>query len=301
VIVGDLHGDWKVWRRILEHSGCIDKNGKWIGKGIRLIQLGDIMDRGGRMVPYIDADEEWKILSDICQYRYDALKYNSEVHFILGNHEWMNVQGLFSYVSPKGMNGSMKYYKQWIESDIGMKGGMVRNNEEARKRLFEPGSPIAKIFAYIGKPMYKVEDRMYVHGGLTMNHIKLTTDMKEIEEVYEKMMLGIPIKTERERKIYETYFDSMDAIWYTRYMGMEMGKQEEIEKILKGFGVSKIFLGHTPQMMFGGIRGIYKNRVFLCDSGRYEAYGLRNNKKPKIEYAVFYPDKNVFQSVQIPL
>lgn len=45
VAVGDLHGDFRNTRRVLEMSGVVDKEGKWTGNVDFFVQTGDIIDR----------------------------------------------------------------------------------------------------------------------------------------------------------------------------------------------------------------------------------------------------------------
>ena len=306
IIIGDLHGDWKVWRKILHHSHCINDRGEWIGKRIRLIQLGDIFDRGGRNVPYEDADEEWDILSDLIRYQKEAPKHHSEVYFLIGNHEWMNVLGHFYFVSPKAIKNSMNYYQLWKQDPTFQKNQkkngrkLAKTPEEARLRLMEPGSPIAQMFAHYGRVFLKIDDRIYVHAGLMPIHSRISTNPEEINRVFMKMCQDEPLTTQQEREIYQVFFLDSTAIWVNRAMGLEMLSQKEVNQILQDYQARKIFVGHTPQFQTG-IRSIYNGKVFLCDSGRYEAYGLRNQPEPKIQYATYDPVQDHFQVVEIPL
>ena len=46
VVVGDVHGQLDPFVKILQHAGLIDKQQNWIGGHERLLQMGDIFDRG---------------------------------------------------------------------------------------------------------------------------------------------------------------------------------------------------------------------------------------------------------------
>ena len=45
VAVGDLHGDFRNARRVLQFSGIVDEYGNWTGHADFFVQTGDIIDR----------------------------------------------------------------------------------------------------------------------------------------------------------------------------------------------------------------------------------------------------------------
>jgi Calcineurin-like phosphoesterase len=298
VIVGDIHGDFKVWRAILQHSGCIDEQGMWIGVGIRLIQLGDIFDLGGRGVPYTDEDSEWSILWDIIQYTKIAPEYQSEVHFILGNHEWMNMNGDFYFVSPKAMKQSFYHYKKWIKRFPQFKTS-IYTEHDARLAIVGKGKPIAILLANFGTAMLKIQNRLYVHGGILPEHAKLCTDIDHINQLlHDDIKDHVPYASMREfdKRIFKTYFKQANAIWYTRLLASEQLPLEDVQWTLKQFGVDKVFVGHTPQFQ-QGIRSIYQEQVYLCDSGMYEAYGRKAGSE--VQYGIFDEETQTFTKVAI--
>jgi len=46
VAVGDLHGDYKNFVKILKGTGIVDDRLAWAGGKAHLVQIGDVMDRG---------------------------------------------------------------------------------------------------------------------------------------------------------------------------------------------------------------------------------------------------------------
>ena len=48
VAIGDLHGGYEPFVRILKESRLIDEDGAWADPRACLVQLGDVADRGGR-------------------------------------------------------------------------------------------------------------------------------------------------------------------------------------------------------------------------------------------------------------
>jgi hypothetical protein len=46
VTVGDLHGDYENFVKILLGTGLVDEKLQWAGRDTHFVQTGDIMDRG---------------------------------------------------------------------------------------------------------------------------------------------------------------------------------------------------------------------------------------------------------------
>ena len=46
VAIGDLHGDYDHFFRLLRRSALVDSDGNWTGGKTHLVQMGDVMDRG---------------------------------------------------------------------------------------------------------------------------------------------------------------------------------------------------------------------------------------------------------------
>ena len=45
--IGDLHGNYPGFKRILHEAGILDAHGHWCARDTHLVQLGDILGRGG--------------------------------------------------------------------------------------------------------------------------------------------------------------------------------------------------------------------------------------------------------------
>ena len=78
IVVGDVHGQYEPFVKILQHAGLIDENQNWSGGHNRLVQMGDIFDRG-------PASRKVDDLLDRIQKQ--ALQSQGEVIRLVGNHE----------------------------------------------------------------------------------------------------------------------------------------------------------------------------------------------------------------------
>ncbi|MBR2081784.1 MAG: metallophosphoesterase [Elusimicrobiaceae bacterium] len=78
VAVGDVHGQFEGLVKILRHAKLIDAEQHWCGGHNRLVQIGDILDRG----PF-----SLKVAALLDQLQVEALAGGGEVIRLVGNHE----------------------------------------------------------------------------------------------------------------------------------------------------------------------------------------------------------------------
>jgi hypothetical protein len=79
ISIGDLHGNYQNTIKLLKMNQLIEdeKNPKWTGKDSKLIQIGDILDRGPDSIA---------VLELLQQLQNQAPNFNGEVILLLGNH-----------------------------------------------------------------------------------------------------------------------------------------------------------------------------------------------------------------------
>ena len=84
VAIGDIHGEYEGFKRILQAAGLADANGRWTGGRTQLIQTGDYTDRGTGTRAVLD------LLMTLEQ---QARRDGGRAFALLGNHEVMNLIG----------------------------------------------------------------------------------------------------------------------------------------------------------------------------------------------------------------
>ena len=57
IAIGDLHGDLSALIHALRKAKVIGPRGEWIGKDTVVVQVGDVLDRGGRGVSVPSTEE----------------------------------------------------------------------------------------------------------------------------------------------------------------------------------------------------------------------------------------------------
>ncbi|HEY8943730.1 MAG TPA: metallophosphoesterase [Polyangiaceae bacterium] len=80
VVVGDLNGADDVLIDLLHGTGLIDRRRRWIGGASRLVQMGDLFNRGGGAL---------RALRLLLALRPQARRAGGDVTLLLGNHEVM--------------------------------------------------------------------------------------------------------------------------------------------------------------------------------------------------------------------
>ncbi|MGD8340879.1 MAG: metallophosphoesterase [Gammaproteobacteria bacterium] len=91
VAVADIHGAYPAFQHILQRTGVVDNDLRWTGGRTHLVIVGDVLDRG--------ADSRLA-LELIRALEAAAPEAGGQVHYLLGNHEIMNMTGDLRYVSP---------------------------------------------------------------------------------------------------------------------------------------------------------------------------------------------------------
>lgn len=295
IAIGDLHGDLTALIYALTRAGLIDENGKWIGNNSIVVQVGDVLDRGGRgvSVPSTDGLEEVQIFHYLYKLNKQARRDNGRVISLIGNHELMNMLGDFRYASSEHIDGFGSY--------------------EDRIAAFKPGGDLAQKIACNSLAIVKIGDWIFVHGGLLPEHIETIMKNKNLEErhvnisncennnyqhnqidnyqdnnsffkIINNLVRNILIGNTRldsiSREEESLLFGGDGIFWTRRYSGDIVGENQcqEITKTMSllDMDVSKggLVVGHTPQPV---INSRCNNRVWRIDTAMSEAFGTRNN------------------------
>ncbi|HSG64924.1 MAG TPA: metallophosphoesterase [Gammaproteobacteria bacterium] len=90
IAVSDIHGAHDAFVTLLEQTGVIGPDASWAAGTDRLIVVGDVLDRG----PASQA-----ALGLIIALKEQARAAGGDLHFVLGNHEVMNLVGDLRYVA----------------------------------------------------------------------------------------------------------------------------------------------------------------------------------------------------------
>ena len=90
--ISDIEGKYSAFANLLISTGVVNEKMEWIYGDGHLVLVGDFFDRGAKVTETL-----WLIY----KLEQEALDNGGKLHFIIGNHEQMNLQGYTQDVSPK--------------------------------------------------------------------------------------------------------------------------------------------------------------------------------------------------------
>jgi hypothetical protein len=251
VAVGDLHGDLAATRQALRLAGAIDEQERWIGGKLTLVQTGDLLDRG---------DDERAILRLFDRLEEQAHAAGGAVFQLIGNHEVLNVEGDFRYVTASGFLAF---------ADVGAEPSnplLLRLAPEARGRAaaFLPGGPEAR---RLGKhPTVAVVGRtLYAHGGVLPEHV--TYGLGRLNGALAAWLRG------ELQELPDLLRGERSPFWTRRYSDAEPSHRacRELADVLGSIGAERLVVGHTVQEK--GISSACDQRVWRIDVGLAAYYG----------------------------
>ncbi len=253
VAVGDLHGDLTAARAALRLAGAVDERDQWVGGALVVVQTGDVLDRG---------DQERELLEWLDRIAAAAESAGGALHRILGNHEVLNVQGDFRYVTAAGL---ADFAAPAAEAAADPRLARFAVEARGRAHAFLPGGPQARALAEL-PPVLVIGDSLFVHGGL--HEALLSHGLTRLEREARDFMTGAG--GEPPRLVGE---DS--PVWTRRFSDdpLEPGVCAEAARVTAAIGVARMVVGHTVQK--SGITSACEGRVWRIDVGLSAHYGGR--------------------------
>lgn len=249
IVIGDIHGDIKRFKDILLDANIINANIEWIADppNTIVIQMGDQIDSINRDIGI----KEWEVLADTEMLYFTNLldklaqSKGGRLISIIGNHEFMNVIGNYSYVSQKSIN----------------------NNHIKRYEQFKPGGSLSSILS--NRPIIvKIGNMLFSHAGITSNHLnilnKYSKDISYINRIWKKFVQTNTVLNE-DRELFNTLLLDDQGILWTR----NLDEIDNIKTILKTLNCNHMFVGHTVVEGIKNIEGV----LWYTDTGISRAFG----------------------------
>ena len=251
VAIGDIHGDLEAARAALRLGGAVDDKDHWIGGPLVVVQTGDLLDRG---------DGERAIVDLFERLEGEAKAAGGAVIALNGNHEIMNVQLDFRYVTEGGFHDFNA-----VPGASLLDPHLVNVPEPARSRAsaFLPGAPYAKRLAK-RDTIALVGDTLFVPRGVLPKHVKY--GLGRINREISAWMSG-------ERPSPPGIATAEDGpIWARRYSAApDVEDCKVLGEALAAVSAKRMVVGHTVQR--AGISPACDDRVFRIDVGLSRYYG----------------------------
>jgi hypothetical protein len=323
VAIGDLHGDMEATIKALKLASVIDRtipnNTKdinkinWVGGNKVIVQLGDQIDRVrpnelvNDLCPENDSElirdegSDLKIMLLFSKLASQAQKVGGNVISILGNHELMNVDGDFRYVSPKEFREFGNYFKEERTQDNSLPYGY-----KSRKSSFSPGGKIAKHLATHRYSVVVIGSWLFVHGGISKPCAKKFL-LKDINKSICKWLMGSKDKNNMNyvNAIYHNDNEDESPFWSRVFSDLETWDdkchnkefRDTINTINKNnnLKVKGMVVGHSPQFMYDKpLNSSCDNCLWRVDVGMSKAFGEceETDKNRKVQILVIKNDQD---------
>ena len=239
VCIGDLHGDYQVFLKVLEMCSLINTYGNWIGGSTTLVQMGDTLDgkRPGVNISkeFLKIPGELQIFEKIIKLNTQAKAVNGKVISLLGNHElYPHYYGNDSeFIKDYVKEADTKYFKQVYKIN--------------RVKLLKPGGKIAKSVLSTRPIIHQIGKFLFVHGSITDELINygLVNGKVNIDKINKSVSKWM--KTGNDPPSFLSNMESQNPAFSRFYSKPKQKRFEKTNEQLKKFdGAEYAVIGHTP-------------------------------------------------------
>lgn len=229
--LSDIEGNFKAFKMMLLGAKVIDEKFNWTFGDGHLVLLGDYFDRGLNVTECL-----WLAY----KLENEAKAAGGRVHFVLGNHEVLNLEGNTQYVRKKYLENAKllgEDYKRWYD-----------NNSELGRWLRTKHAVI------------KIGDYVFCHGGISPELARLGMSLSEINKI-SRQNLGKPFDSIVNTKA-KAIFDYKTGIFWYRNAAKNLLSSAEVAEVLRYAGATKIIMAHTIQP---DITSLYEGSIICID------------------------------------
>ncbi len=234
-VVGDMHGQYDSLTRVLQVSNVIDQDLNWSWGTGHLVFTGDIFDRG---------DQVTECLWLIYKLERQARQAGGCVHYILGNHELMNLNGELTYQSDKN-----NFFSDYFDFSY--------------SQFFTPYTVLGQ-WLRSKKTMLRINDILFTHGGISSQMLALQLDIDSVNHTVRRY-LNLDYD-KRNSEVLNLILFTYGPFWYRGYFKNghlpPETTQEQIDRVLDFYGVRHMVLGHTDVPF---ITPMFDGKVFPID------------------------------------
>lgn len=279
IVLGDIHGDYDQYRRVLEAAGLVDRRGRWDGGRTHFVQTGDVPDRG---------PDTRKILDHLEKLQEEAEREGGRVHTLIGNHDAMMVYGDLRYVTAgeyeafESRNSRRYREAQWENHVARLEArdpkAFADMDLDAYREDWEAEHPLGWVehrmawqpdgeygVRVLDNPVVlRIDDTLFLHGGLSAKYCDLS-----LEAMTERAHAELANFDYRDPGMIT---DEFGPLWYRGLaMDNEALRAPMVDAILERYGAARIVVGHTPTQ--GVVWPRFDGKVVLNDVGLAAHYG----------------------------
>jgi len=243
--ISDIHGSFNHFKELLNSNAIIDDSTNWSWGNGHLVIVGDVFDKG----PYV-TECFWLIKKLEAQ----ANRQGGKVHFLLGNHERLILDGITGHIGIK--------YRSICEK-------LLINYDQ----LYGADTYLGRWLRTKGA-IVKINNNLFVHGGISE---KMVDEQFSLTDINKHFNIGVNsdhlMKYEKNTRDNIRLLNSnLGPLEYRGYFNKNIFNQgqssamssQSINKILKHFNSDHIIVGHTTVKE---IKGLFDNKVIAVDKG----------------------------------
>ena len=249
VVIGDIHADYEMLLAVLKKSGLINDKLEWIGGKTYLVMIGDLVDGKARIDNW-SGDSDLKVINFLSKLIKQAKRKCGDVIILLGNHEFMNIRGNFTYSGDRGikeMGGELKRLKYF-------------NNQ-----FREFG---VKCFLAVN-----IGGWIFCHAGIPPE-ISKKYPIPKLNSLLQKFLShNMSIQ---EENVFFDIISGENGILTTREFGTDNVNCKRLLMTLGNLTANHMVVGHTVQEK---VNDICNKKLWRIDVGLSRAFGNQNKKK----------------------
>ncbi|MDP9229962.1 MAG: metallophosphoesterase [Bacteroidota bacterium] len=215
LVLSDIEGNFGALRKLLLANKVINEDFKWKFDDGHLVLIGDFFDRGQQVT---------EVLWFIYYLEEKAKADGGYVHFILGNHEIMNLSGDLRYVHKKYFDNASLLNQKYVT-------------------LYDENSELGR-WLRTKNIVEKIGDIVFAHGGISGNINRMNISIPDINKLARPYYADSTFNY-TDHKL-DTLMGDWGPFWYRGYYAKNnTAVPLQIDSTLSQFGVNHIVTGHT--------------------------------------------------------
>ncbi|SIO41672.1 metallophosphoesterase [Chitinophaga niabensis] len=213
-ILSDIEGDFVALSRLLQKARVINSQLNWTFEDGHLVILGNLFDQGEQFVESL-----WFLYG----LEGKAQKYGGYVHFILGDHEIVSLNGAWRELQPRYAN-------------------QLKKGRNAYITLFDGNMEIWR-WLKTKNIIEKIGDLLFVHGGISRELLNFDLNLKEINDAARKYYMHA--NRTFSDPLLQLIYNSVESPLNLRGHDSGTDEEETINAALSKYGVRSIITGHA--------------------------------------------------------
>jgi hypothetical protein len=232
LILSDIEGNFGAFRKLLQGSQVIDDNFNWTFGNGDLVLIGDFVDRGNMVMEVL-----WLIYS----LEEKAKAAGGYVHYILGNHEIMNMSNDLRYVQQRYLRHATLMNTSYMQ-------------------LFGPDAEIGRWLA-TKNVTERIGDMLFMHAGISQYINMMNIQLKELNDLVRPYYSDTTYQYKDKR--LDILYSDFGPFWYRGYYTGQKATMAQIDSTRDIYGVRYLTTGHT--IVSHEIKSFYDGKLFDTD------------------------------------